>query len=51
MAIKHLISAGIGFSSGTDYPKFGLTRGLSIGAAIIAAVGNYLLRARRRARR
>ena len=41
MAVKHLITWGIGYNASGEYPLFLVTHGLSIGtvAAVVAAVG------------
>ena len=41
MAVKHLITWGIGYTTSGDYPLFLVTHGLTIGvaAAVVVAVG------------
>ena len=45
--VKHLINRGIGFGSGSF--NFIVTLGLSPGAALIAALGSFVVQLRRRA--
>ena len=39
MAVKHLVTWGIGYNASGDYPLFLVTHGLSIGTAAAAAAG------------
>lgn len=51
MAVKHLITWGIGFSSTGDYPKFQVTRGLDIGVGVSIPAHRLIFLSRVRASR